>query len=306
MTSDLLKIETVKTEAGVLQMVSAKALHERLGVKRDFSTWIKNRIDTYGFVKDTDYFVNSPILANQTKGEKVGKGVFPKSGENLVGRPNVDYNLGMDMAKELAMLEKNEAGRAARKYFIACEAELHKKQDKVLSTETQIVLEQKTVIEELNNRLTAKATRLTFIESATNNSLQTNHIARENAIKEKWNDLVDNFALHDNALSDNSLYTGHYKYREFIRLECLKKTILQYDGLLAAFTKNPTDEQKSAVFEMIYKDTLNLMTLVATQMPFDYELWIDWTNGRIDTALEFLKGKISECWSHEIYLATKS
>ena len=66
MSSNLLKIEAVQTPIGsIVHMVSAKALHERLGVKRDFSTWIKGRIDGYGFEEGVDYFLNSPILVDQ-------------------------------------------------------------------------------------------------------------------------------------------------------------------------------------------------------------------------------------------------
>ena len=52
--------------------------------------------------------------------------------ENLVkigrGRPSTEYHITLDMAKELAMVERNEQGRAARRYFIECEKKLHQAQ----------------------------------------------------------------------------------------------------------------------------------------------------------------------------------
>nr|WP_206076013.1 antA/AntB antirepressor family protein [Marinitoga lauensis] len=38
-----------------IQTVNARELHEKLKVGRDFSTWIKQRIEKYGFVEGIDY-----------------------------------------------------------------------------------------------------------------------------------------------------------------------------------------------------------------------------------------------------------
>ncbi|MGL5224257.1 MAG: antA/AntB antirepressor family protein, partial [Aeromonas sp.] len=42
----------------------------------------------------------------------------------LSGRPGKDYLLTINMAKELAMVERNEQDRAIRRYYIQCEAAL--------------------------------------------------------------------------------------------------------------------------------------------------------------------------------------
>lgn len=91
------------------QYCNARDLHRSLKVGRDFSNWIKGRIEEYGFVKGADFEVfDSPIPANQ-KGRRGGD------------RRSVDYQLTLDMAKELAMIENNEVGRQVRRYFIQCE-----------------------------------------------------------------------------------------------------------------------------------------------------------------------------------------
>lgn len=83
------------------QLCDARDLHTFLSVGRDFSTWIKERIEQYGFVEAEDF---SPIL-----------------GKSTGGRPATEYHLTLDMAKELAMVENNPQGREVRRYFIAME-----------------------------------------------------------------------------------------------------------------------------------------------------------------------------------------
>lgn len=92
---------------GLVPAVDARELHEFLQVGKVFGAWITERIQQYGFVEDQDY------------------GVFSNSGKNPAGgRPTKDYALTLDMAKELAMVERNWRGRQARKYFIECERRL--------------------------------------------------------------------------------------------------------------------------------------------------------------------------------------
>lgn len=91
---------------GDTALVDARLLHQKLQVGKDFSTWITNRINEFGFKENQDFYPN------------LGKTSF------WGGRPKKDYHLTLDMAKELAMLERNEVGRAIRRYFIAKEKEV--------------------------------------------------------------------------------------------------------------------------------------------------------------------------------------
>ena len=96
-------------------VVDARSLHEKLGVGRDFTNWIKNRIESYGYSEGEDYQnAISPSLGNQN---------LRVNGGDHKSR---QYSLTLDMAKELAMVEKNAVGRAVRRYFIQCEKELLK------------------------------------------------------------------------------------------------------------------------------------------------------------------------------------
>ncbi|MBK4716392.1 MULTISPECIES: antA/AntB antirepressor family protein [Tenebrionibacter/Tenebrionicola group] len=95
-------------------VVSARALHTALDVGRDFTNWIKGRISRYQFTNGDDYCtvenLTSPVLASTKSRQRVAH----------------DYLLTLDTAKEIAMVERNERGRAIRRYFIHCEEELQR------------------------------------------------------------------------------------------------------------------------------------------------------------------------------------
>jgi len=93
------------------QVASARDLHIFLEVGRDFSNWINNRIEEYGFESNKDYLKVTPNLA---------KALSPAN--------RTEYHLTIDMAKELAMVEKNTKGRQVRQYFIDCERKYREKQ----------------------------------------------------------------------------------------------------------------------------------------------------------------------------------
>lgn len=102
-------------------IVSARDLHKALGIGKDFSTWITDRITDYGFAIGSDYIVNKAISP------KLGKSPTAAACSPIaVGRPGKDYLLSISTAKEIAMLERNEQGRAVRRYFIQCEEELQR------------------------------------------------------------------------------------------------------------------------------------------------------------------------------------
>lgn len=100
--------------------IDGRTLHSVLGVRRDFSTWMKGRISKYGFIQGQDFEVftktgenselDSPNLGNQ---------------KNHGGdRRSIEYRCTLGMGKELCMVENNEKGRVARRYFIECERRL--------------------------------------------------------------------------------------------------------------------------------------------------------------------------------------
>lgn len=93
-------------------LCDARKLHEFLQIKSKFATWISRRIEEYGFIENQDFLV-SQIWDTKNSGRGGNRKAVS------------EYHLTLDMAKELAMVERNEQGRAARRYFIECEKRLH-------------------------------------------------------------------------------------------------------------------------------------------------------------------------------------
>jgi len=115
---EIINISKNRIGDNTVNSVSARDLHKRLEVKRDFSTWIKNRITKYGFVENEDYI----IIAPQKRGAG-NNGLFN-------GSDKIEYILSLDMSKELAMIENNDIGRNIRKYFIKIEQKFSQKLEK--------------------------------------------------------------------------------------------------------------------------------------------------------------------------------
>ncbi|EFC7691461.1 antA/AntB antirepressor family protein, partial [Escherichia coli] len=85
-------------------IVSARALHKALGVGRVFRSWIKGRIEEYGFTEGVDYEVVEYLSRPDP--------VSAKSRQQTA----LEYIITVNMAKELAMVERTEQGRAVRQY----------------------------------------------------------------------------------------------------------------------------------------------------------------------------------------------
>lgn len=101
-------IMPVHQENGQL-WADARTLHAVLQVGRDFSNWVRGRLEETGAVEGEEFIVldGSPDLA-KTSG----------------GRTRRDYWLTLDLAKEVAMLERSDIGRQIRRYFIEAEKKL--------------------------------------------------------------------------------------------------------------------------------------------------------------------------------------
>lgn len=99
--NELIPLTKTLISDALVQTVNARELYEFLDSKRGFSKWIQERIEQYGFVENQD-FTTLGNIAEQVHNK-------------------IEYHITLDMAKELAMVERNQKGKEARKYFIECE-----------------------------------------------------------------------------------------------------------------------------------------------------------------------------------------
>lgn len=141
----------VKEQNGT-QVVSARELHSFLESKQNFADWIKNRIEKYGFIENQDFEVIHNFMKN------------PQG-----GRPLIEYALTIDTAKEISMVEGNEKGKQARRYFIECEKKLKQVYHPAVPTSfteaLKLAYEQSVKIEEQQKQLETQKPLVVFAEA---------------------------------------------------------------------------------------------------------------------------------------------
>ena len=84
--------------------VSARELHDQLNIGTKFTTWFQ-RMTEYGFSENTDYKTCYPNLGSENHG-----------GQNMV-----DYQISVDMAKEIIPCLVRTHAKRIRQYFIDLE-----------------------------------------------------------------------------------------------------------------------------------------------------------------------------------------
>ena len=85
-------------------VVSGRQLHEALGVNSRYTTWF-DRMKEYGFTEGQDF--------------------LPNLGKSTGGRQATDHVIKLDMAKEIAMIQRTERGKQVRQYFIQVEKDFN-------------------------------------------------------------------------------------------------------------------------------------------------------------------------------------
>lgn len=88
-------------------VVSGRQLHEALEVKTPYSMWFDRMVE-YGFTENQDFLLNNFV-------KQTGRG----------GHNKVDHIIKLDMAKEIAMIQRSDRGKQVRQYFIQVEKDFN-------------------------------------------------------------------------------------------------------------------------------------------------------------------------------------
>ena len=90
----------VNYDAEQKPFVMGRDLHEVLQIRTNYMNWFP-RMCEYGFEE--------------------GKDFIPNLVESTGGRPGIDHQLTIDMAKEICMIQRTEIGKRCREYFLELE-----------------------------------------------------------------------------------------------------------------------------------------------------------------------------------------
>lgn len=150
--------ELIKVDySGEKPAVSARELHEFLGVETRFNDWF-SRMCGYGFLEGEDFY---SFLSKTPTG----------------GRPAQDAALSIDMAKEICMIQRNEKGKLARQYFLALERDWNSP-EKVMSRALRYAEQELKKVKAINSNLTVEnqimAPKADYFDELVDRNLLTN------------------------------------------------------------------------------------------------------------------------------------
>ena len=160
---DLIKIELNENQEPI---VSGRELHEQLGIETPYAKWFGRMVE-YGFTENTDFV---------TVGQKcpIANGGYQEK---------IDHAIKLDMAKEIAMIQRNEKGKEVRQYFIQVEKD-YNSPEKIMARALKIAETKLNVLQLENTQqkqlIEQQKTKVLFAESVetSKNSVLINELAK--------------------------------------------------------------------------------------------------------------------------------
>lgn len=175
-------------------VVSGRQLHKVLNVNSNYTTWFE-RMTEYGFTEGQDFL---PHLEKSTG-----------------GRPKQDHVLKLDMAKEIAMIQRTDKGKEVRQYFIQVEKDFNSP-EKIMARALKIAdrkiisLEHKNEVLQLELEEARKQTDYLDLILQTKDMLTTTQIAQDYGMSaNKFNQILKQVGIQRKVNGQWILYTKY-------------------------------------------------------------------------------------------------
>lgn len=175
-------------------VVSGRQLHKALGVKTAYKDWFP-RMTEYGFTDGEDF---SSFLSKSTG-----------------GRPSQDHIIKLDMAKEIAMIQRTDKGKEVRQYFIQVEKDFNSP-EKIMARALKIAdrkivsLEHKNEVLQLELEEARKQTDYLDLILQTKDMLTTTQIAQDYGMSaNKFNKILKQVGIQRKVNGQWILYTKY-------------------------------------------------------------------------------------------------
>lgn len=195
--------------------LSARELHNALDIQTRFNDWFPRMCD-YGFNEEKDY-----IAITQKRVTAQGNETTYK-----------DYQITIDMAKEIAMLQRNEKGKEVRKYFIEVEKEWNSP-ERVMARALRIAENELNSIKAEVKRLKPKALFADVVETSDTSILigDMAKLLKQNRIDIGQKRLFEWLRNHDYLIKKgNSKNMPTQKAMDLGLFEVKERTITNPDG----------------------------------------------------------------------------
>lgn len=202
--------------------LSARELHEFLGIKTKYKDWFP-RMVTYGFDENVDYQAMARKRATAQGNETT----------------YIDHEITLDMAKEIAMIQRSDKGKEVRQYFLELERkwnspeavmnralEYSRKQVKALMEEKQVLIEE-------NQELKPKALFADAVSSSNESILigQLAKLIRQNGYEIGQNRLFEWLRQNGYLIKQGARYNQPTQKAMDLKLfEVKERTITNPDG----------------------------------------------------------------------------